>query len=141
MLLAAAAAVACSGTRPSPSPGGLSELLTALVARGAVVEETVSGDPGCDVAELRDNALRLAISFGGAPERDVYVLEFRNARAFAAAAVPFAECLRARRAGASRAGELRTIEEPPYRVYAVGMETETWARIEAAVRDAAGKDR
>lgn len=94
LALAAIMFAGCAASAPTPSPGGFSEVVAALVVRGITVHEHVSGDDGCPRVELHDNAAHLTVSTADdATRRDVYLFRWRRATDYAAAARDFFLCV------------------------------------------------
>ncbi|MEX2010703.1 MAG: hypothetical protein WEF51_00545 [Chloroflexota bacterium] len=85
-LLLAALATGCTtltGTPPAPTPADFPGIAAALARRGIAVSRIVSGDPGCDDANLVPAAIRFEASGldQQAPTR-AYIYIFRNRAAF-----------------------------------------------------------
>jgi hypothetical protein len=85
-VLLALVATGCStltGTPPAPTPADFPGIAAALARRGISIDRIVSGDPGCDDANLVPTAIRFEASGldQPAPTR-AYVYIFRNQAAF-----------------------------------------------------------
>lgn len=123
LLALIALVAACAGPAPSPTPAGAETIFEALASRGATVTGIVGGDPGCDEADLVDNAIRFELR--GRNEtvpRTVHLFTFRDRMAFEAAATSFRRCLATVLAGAGE--RVDSFESSPYRLLARGLSDE-----------------
>jgi hypothetical protein len=85
-VLLATVATGCAtiaGTPPAPTPADFPGIAAALARRGVVIDRIVSGDPGCDDANLVPTAIRFEAAGldQPAPTR-AYVYIFRNRATF-----------------------------------------------------------
>jgi hypothetical protein len=140
MALATLLIIGCAGPgAPTPTPGGMAEVLPALALRGATVHEVVSGDAGCPGSTLRSNVARLDVSVAGAEARyAVYLFRWRRAADFAAAAGAFSDCVDEFVAEADGEVTIDGVEIAPWRAYGPGWSEELRLLIEEALSDLAG---
>lgn len=87
--------VACGTfTEPAPTPAEMDDVIAALVLRGVTVHRLTSGDPGCPSRDLQDNAVHMEVALGAQSAlHDIYLLRWRRASDFDAAAQSFADCV------------------------------------------------
>ncbi|HVM30680.1 MAG TPA: hypothetical protein VM305_07945 [Candidatus Limnocylindrales bacterium] len=130
----------CSGDgAPTPTPGGMDDVLPALALRGATVHQSVSGDAGCPGSPLRSNAARLEISVAGDQQRySVYLFRWRRPAHFEAAAQPFDQCLAEFLAQSDGEVPIDQVEAPPWRAYGPGWSEDVLVIVEDALRDLSG---
>lgn len=114
-LVLAALLVACTATRPAPTPADSQVIFEELARRGATVTGIVSGDPGCDERELVDNAIRFRLAAPGAGRAAVYLLIFRHRAAFEESAASVERCVEA--LGAAAGEPVDRLDLRPYRAY------------------------
>jgi hypothetical protein len=83
LALVASGCSTLTGTPPAPTPADFPGLGAALARRGITIDRIVSGDPGCDDANLVPTAIRFEASGldQPAPTR-AYVYIFRTREAF-----------------------------------------------------------
>jgi hypothetical protein len=118
LLLLSVALAGCGARgRPTPIPGDLGQVINALVLRGATITAQVSGDAGCSVPDLRNNAIRYDVLMpdetAAAP---VYVFNWYRPTDFEAGASSFDQCVSEHRA-AHPASDVATVASPPWRAY------------------------
>lgn len=131
-VLAAAGLGGCTpGTLPTASPGDLTAVLDALRAREVVVEEAVSGDAGCAVAGLTDNALRIRFDTPEATGQQAYLYRFRP-RDYEASDPEVDACEAELRDTASPAPVTR-LDVAPFRVLGVGWRSDAERRVREAL--------
>jgi len=84
--LSAVTLAACgfvSTTPPAPTPADFQGIAGEIVRRGVVIERIVSGDPGCEDAELARTAIRFdASGLGQTEPTTVFLYIFRNRDAY-----------------------------------------------------------
>lgn len=139
LLLAVALPLAGCGSlgAPTPTPGGLGDVIAALVLRGVTVHQHVAGDAGCPASALHDNAVRLTVSMAAEATRsDVHVFRWRRQADFDAEADAFAACIAAQQQAGSDV--LSTVEESPFRAYGFGWSDELRTAVAEALRAAIG---
>ena len=137
LLVAALVIAACygGGSRPTPLPGELADVISGLVLRGATITRHVSGDAGCEDPRLYGNAVRLDVSITPAAEPStVYVLGWRRQSDFDNDAAAFADCVAS--AEATHGAEATVIESPPWRAYGVGWSGDLREAVEESIRAA-----
>ena len=137
LLVAAVVVAACygGGSRPTPLPGELADVVSGLVLRGATITRHVSGDAGCEDPRLYGNAVRLDVSMTPAAEpSSVYVLGWRRQTDFDNDAAAFAECVAG--AQATYGAEATVIESPPWRAYGLGWSDDLREAVEESIRAA-----
>ena len=139
MLVAAFVAGACSSTTtPTPTPGGMDDMIANLVLRGVTIHRLVSGDPGCPTSDLHDNAVHLEVSFAAQSSlKQIYLFQWRRASDFDAAAEAFNDCVA--EYGETLPGvEVITVKASPWRAYGSFWGDDLRLVIENALREAAG---
>jgi hypothetical protein len=136
--LAAVTATGCGSIgQPSPTPGGFSDLVAALVLHGVTVHEQVSGDDGCPRVALHDNATRLTVSLADVPvRRDVYLFRWRRTTDFDAAVQSFFMCLGDFRSNQSGT-VIEVIEQRPWRSFGADWSDTLKAAVTEALEDSA----
>jgi hypothetical protein len=115
LALATLALVGCglvSTTAPPATPADFPGIASELSRRGLVVDDIVSGDPGCDDAELARTAIRFtAQGLDQAEPAPIFLYIFRNRDAWERNRTKVDACLRAY---VSDADDLGLIEASPY---------------------------
>jgi hypothetical protein len=128
-----------AGNGPTPTPGGMDEVLPALALRGATIHQSVSGDAGCPGSALHSNAARLEISVAGDETRySVYLFRWRRPVHFEAAAQPFSRCVDEFLAQSDGEVPIDGVEAAPWRAYGPGWSEEVLLIVEEALHDLAG---
>jgi hypothetical protein len=124
---------------PTPTPGGMGEVLPALALRGARIQQTVGNDPGCPGSALRSNAVRIELAVAGDENTHViYLFRWRRPGQFDAASQAFADCVDQFSAGIEGEVPVETVEVPPWRAYGPGWSDEVRLLLEEALLDLAG---
>jgi hypothetical protein len=140
-LLLACIVAACSGPiGPTPTPGGMGDVLPALALRGATVHDVVAGDSGCTQGQLHTNAARIELSVAGDESRyQVYLFRWRRPADFEASAQPFRDCVDEFLADADGEVPLDVVEAAPWRAYGAGWSEEARGLVEEALTSLAGR--
>lgn len=122
---------------PSPTPGDLTILRTALVRNGVTTLSTVSGESACPGRSLDDNAVHLTVALGDATQpRDLFLYLFR-AREFDGEQTEMDGCASAY--VADNPGSLVSrIDRAPYRALGAGWSSALNAAIDAALLETVG---
>ncbi len=127
---------ACGGTgAPTPTPGDLTALRSALTRHGLMTISAVSGESACP-GSLTDNAFHMSVSLGEGEARDLFIYLFR-AREFEATAAEMEACTSAY-ARANAGAPVSRIDRAPYRALGAGWSQELYAAVDAALRDTVG---
>jgi hypothetical protein len=131
---------ACGGAgSPTPTPGGMNDVMPALVLRGATIHDTVSGDGGCPSVPLHPNAARIEMTVADDESRYVvYLFRWRRPADFTAAAQPFEECLDEFAGQVDGEVLIDVVDAPPWRAYGAGWSEEVRLLIDEALNDLAG---
>ena len=122
----------CASSRPPPTPADTQVIFEELARRGGTITSVVGGDPGCDEAELVDNAI--GFDLRGPDERDaarVHLLIFRNAAAYDAAETAFERCYRD--LSGSGGVSVERFGASPYRFIARGLSEAERRMLEEAI--------
>jgi hypothetical protein len=140
LLLLAAAATGCgSFGAPSPTPGGFSELVAALVSRGAAITDQVAGDAGCSDPTLVGNAVRFDVRMpGSAASVPVFTFRWRRAADYQAAAGSFGQCVAAF-GGAHPGATITAIEASPWRAFGLDWSSVLEETVRDALHEAGGR--
>lgn len=141
-VLAVAVAVAgCGGGKPPPAtPLALSDLVSELVTHRVAVVKSISGDPGCDSADLAGNGVHLQVrESGDSSIYDVYLLRFKDQATWQREADAVAACAAAGSGTAAAAadGTLQTIAVSPFRAYGAGWPPALEQALDAVIHIAA----
>jgi hypothetical protein len=123
---------------PGPTPGSMDDVIAAIVLQGITVQHLVSGDPGCNVASLHEDAVHMTLAVGeqtSAPF-DVYFFNWKNQAKFDAAAPDFAACMadyeNARLGGLNRP-PLSVLTAYPWRACGPGWTSELYSKLAGAL--------
>ena len=121
-LLAVALSVGgCYGdSGPGPTPGEMDDVIANIVLQDTTVLHLTSGDPGCQTLSLHDNALHLTVAIDAqSASHEIYLLRWKNQRAFDAALADFAACVSEFTSG-NPSASLSQLDAYPWRAYGPG---------------------
>lgn len=132
-------AAGCSGNiSPSPTPGGMDDVIANIVLQDVRVLNLTSGDAGCPTSTLHDNAVHLTLVIGAqSASHEVYLLRWKNQAQYDDAADDFATCLEEFRA-LNPAAPVSAINSPPWRVYGPSLNGPIGPIMLNALRGAGG---
>ena len=132
-------AVGCSGNiSPSPTPGGMDNVIANIVLQDVTVLNLRSGDAGCPTSSLHDNAAQLTLVIGDqSASHEVYLLRWKNQAEYDEAADAFNTCLAEYRA-LNPTMTVNAINSPPWRVYGPSLNGPIGAIIFNALLAAGG---
>lgn len=139
-LLATALVVGCYGdTGPGPTPGTMDDLIGAIVLQGITVQHLTSGDAGCSVASLHENAVHMTLVIGAqGASHEVYLLNWKNQAKYDAAATDFAACMSEFKTRNPGAG-VTAIDAYPWRAYGPGWTPQLYDKLANAFTAVDGK--
>ncbi len=111
----------CYGdTGPGPTPGTMDDVIGAIVLQDITVLHLTSGDAGCSVASLHENAVRMTLVIGAqSASHEVYFFNWRNQAKYDAAAADFAACISEFETRHPDAG-VSELDAYPWRAYGPG---------------------
>ena len=135
VVLLALLGTGCGATAsPTPTPGDLTDLRTALVRNGVTTLSAVAGESACPGRSLDDNAVHLTVALGDptAP-RDLFLYLFR-AREFDGEGAEMDGCA-AVYVAANPGAPVSRIERAPYRALGAGWSHALNAAIDAALAE------
>jgi hypothetical protein len=130
LLMAAALVVGCYGdTGPGPTPGSMDDVIGAIVLQGITVQHLTSGDAGCSVASLHENAVHMTLVIGAqSASHEVYLLNWKNQAKYDAAATDFAACMADFQAHNPQV-QLTEIDAYPWRAYGPGWTSQLYDKL------------
>jgi hypothetical protein len=114
----------------------MDDAIANLVLRGITVHRLVSGDPGCQSADVHDNAVHMEVSVDNrSATHDVYLFRWRRAAEFQAGVGTFQDCL-AEYEAAHPGTTITALEVAPWRAYGPGWPPDLEARLRDALVEA-----
>lgn len=139
MVLLVLLAFGCGAfSAPSPTPGGMDDVIAALVLRGVTVHRLVSGNPGCSNGNLHGNAVLLEVAIDNqSASHEIYLFRWRRPADFDAAAADFDACV-AEYGSLNPGHRVDRLEARPWRAYGPGWTDDLRATLTDALRAASG---
>lgn len=134
MALVALLVTGCYGdSGPGPTPGTMDDVIANIVLQDVTILHLTSGDAGCSVATLHDNAVHATVVIGAqSASHEVYVLNWKNQARFDSAADSFGACLDEVRA-ANPGGIVAEVDAYPWRAYGPGWTPQLRQIVENAL--------
>ena len=123
---------------PGPTPGTMDDVIAAIVLEDITVLNLTSGDAGCSVASLHENAVHLTLVIGSQnASHEVYLLNWKNQAKYDAAAPDFAACLSQHKALNPGVG-LDELDAYPWRAYGPTWTQQLYGKLADALTAAGG---
>ena len=114
---------------PGPTPGTMDDVIAAIVLQDITVHNLTSGDAGCSVASLHENAVRMSLVIGSqSASHDVYFFNWKNPAKYDAALQDFASCKQEYMASHSGVG-VTELDAYPWRAYGPGWTSDLYQRL------------
>ncbi len=132
----------CYGdTGPGPTPGTMDDVIGAIVLQGITVQHLTSGDAGCSVASLHENAVHMTLVIGAqSASHEVYFFNWKNQAKYDAAAADFAACMSEFKASNPGASVTR-LDAYPWRAYGPSWTPELYTKLVNALTSVDGQVR